>query len=165
MEYLGRQSWFVLFRLCRLLQLCEEEDDATSPLAAPKPEPNDQNLQVGESLVFHEGFTVNQGQHELGFPLADQCKSSPSGVRNAAANNLEGANHLDYHQFELHQEFEHNFYTCFNSTALSGEDALPHVSTYLPVFALHPLLSWAQRCTLGLPKACSRIGLVARLLQ
>ena len=28
--------------ICRLLQLCEEEDDASSPLAAPKPEPNDQ---------------------------------------------------------------------------------------------------------------------------
>lgn len=28
--------------ICRLLQLCEEEDDASSPLAAPKPEPNNQ---------------------------------------------------------------------------------------------------------------------------
>ncbi|XP_065867887.1 transcription factor VOZ1-like isoform X2 [Euphorbia lathyris] len=34
------------FDICRLLQLCEEEDDATSALAAPKPEPNDQSLQV-----------------------------------------------------------------------------------------------------------------------
>ncbi|CAA7054299.1 unnamed protein product, partial [Microthlaspi erraticum] len=31
--------------ICRLLQLCDEEDDATSKLAAPKPEPTDQNLQ------------------------------------------------------------------------------------------------------------------------
>ncbi|KAI5331676.1 hypothetical protein L3X38_021802 [Prunus dulcis] len=135
--------------ICRLLQLCEEEDDATSPLAAPKPEPNDQNLQVGESFVFREGFTVNQGQHELGFPsLADQCKSSPSGVHNAAANNLEGANHLDYHQYELHQEFEHNFYTCFNSTALSGEDALPHVSAYLPSICPPPSAFLGPKCAL-----------------
>lgn len=43
--------------ICRLLQLCEEEDDATSPLAAPKPEPTDQGFQVGETVVFHEvGF-------------------------------------------------------------------------------------------------------------
>lgn len=41
----------------RLLQLCEEEDDATSPLAAPKPEPTDQSFQVGETMVFPEvGF-------------------------------------------------------------------------------------------------------------
>lgn len=26
--------------ICRLLQLCEEEDDATSALAAPKPDPD-----------------------------------------------------------------------------------------------------------------------------
>lgn len=38
----------------RLLHLCDEEDDATSQLAAPKPEPNDQIFQVGESLVFPE---------------------------------------------------------------------------------------------------------------
>lgn len=36
------------------MQLCEEEDDATSPLAAPKPEPNDQSFQVGETVVFNE---------------------------------------------------------------------------------------------------------------
>lgn len=45
--------------ICRLLQLCEEEDDATSPLAAPKPEPTDQSFQVGETVVFHEvGFVL-----------------------------------------------------------------------------------------------------------
>lgn len=39
------------------MQLCEEEDDATSPLAAPKPEPNDQSVQVGGDVVFQEvGF-------------------------------------------------------------------------------------------------------------
>jgi hypothetical protein len=39
------------------LQLCEEEDDATSPLAAPKHEPNDQSVQVREDVVFQEvGF-------------------------------------------------------------------------------------------------------------
>jgi len=36
------------------LQLCDEEDDASSPLAAPKPEPNDQTLQAGGKVVFQE---------------------------------------------------------------------------------------------------------------
>ncbi|KAM2010505.1 hypothetical protein EV2_005098 [Malus domestica] len=163
--------------ICRLLQLCEEEDDATSPLAAPKPEPNDQNLQVGESLVFHElcalffrfemksesvvyehslvvantiyqGFSVNQGQQEHAMPLADQSKSSPSGVRNVAVNNLEGANQLDYHQFELHQDFEQSFYPCFNATALSGEDTLPQVSTYLPSIFPPPSAFLGPKCAL-----------------
>ena len=40
--------------ICRLLQLCEEEDDATSVLAGPKPEPNDQSLQVGDIAAFQE---------------------------------------------------------------------------------------------------------------
>lgn len=40
--------------ICRLLQLCEEEDDATSALAAPKSEPNDQSLQPRDNVVFHE---------------------------------------------------------------------------------------------------------------
>lgn len=38
--------------ICRLLQLCEEEDDATSALAAPKPEPDAQK--VSGNAVFQE---------------------------------------------------------------------------------------------------------------
>jgi len=36
------------------LQLCEEEDDATSPLVAPKPEPNDQTMQAGARVIVQE---------------------------------------------------------------------------------------------------------------
>lgn len=46
--------WSFSSDICRLLQLREEEDDATSKLAAPKPEPNDQILQAGDNAVFHE---------------------------------------------------------------------------------------------------------------
>ncbi|GMP74509.1 hypothetical protein CsSME_00031912 [Camellia sinensis var. sinensis] len=41
----------------RLLQLCEEEDDATSALAAPKPEPD--APKVGDSTRFQEGFLLS----------------------------------------------------------------------------------------------------------
>ena len=44
--------------ICRLLQLCEEEDDATSALAAPKPEPNDQSLPVGDTAAFQEVISL-----------------------------------------------------------------------------------------------------------
>lgn len=40
--------------ICRLLQLCEEEDDATSPLDVPKHEPNDQNMQTEAKMTFKE---------------------------------------------------------------------------------------------------------------
>lgn len=46
----GGWSWFIL-NVYRLLQLFEEEGDATSPLVAPKPEPNDQTLQDGAILA------------------------------------------------------------------------------------------------------------------
>ncbi|KAK5825894.1 hypothetical protein PVK06_020771 [Gossypium arboreum] len=74
-----------------LQQLCEEEDDATSILVVPKPEPNDQSPQVGDIAASQERYAVNQGQHECGFPLVDQCKESPSQVCTMSINSLEGA--------------------------------------------------------------------------
>ena len=38
--------------ISRLLQLCDEEDDATSGLAAPKPDPD--GLKPVENTAFHE---------------------------------------------------------------------------------------------------------------
>ncbi|KAE8670165.1 Transcription factor VOZ1 [Hibiscus syriacus] len=122
--------------ICRLLQLCEEEDDATSVLAAPKPEPNDQNLQVGDTAAFQEGYGVNQGQHQRGFPLVDHCKDSPSGIRVMPMNCLEGTTQLEYHQMDFHQDFEH-FYTGYNGTGFAGEDAMLHTTpSYLPSVCL-----------------------------
>lgn len=99
-------------------------------------------------LNLFQGFSVSQGQQEQGFPLVDQCKSSLLGVRSAAVNNLEGANQLDYHQFDLRQDFEHNYYSCFNGTALSGEDALSHVTSYLPSICPPPSAFLGPKCAL-----------------
>lgn len=38
--------------ISRLLQLCDEEDDATSGLAAPKPDPD--GHKAGENVAFHD---------------------------------------------------------------------------------------------------------------
>ncbi|KAK8678200.1 hypothetical protein V6N13_143708 [Hibiscus sabdariffa] len=130
----------------RLLQLCEEEDDATSVLAAPKPEPNDQNLLVGDTAAFEEGYGVNQGQHQRCFPLVDHCKDSPSGVRAMPINNLEGATQLEYHQFDLHQDFEH-FYTGYNGTGFA-EDAMLRTPSYLPSVCLPPSAFLGPKCAL-----------------
>ncbi|XP_022720427.1 transcription factor VOZ1-like [Durio zibethinus] len=131
----------------RLLQLCEEEDDATSAQAAPKPEPNDQSLQVGDTAAFQEGYGVNQGHHERGFPLVGDCKDSPSGVRALPINNLEGATQLNYHQFDLHQDFE-NFYTGLNGTGFGGEDSMPHTSSYLLSICPPPSAYLGPKCAL-----------------
>ncbi|KAK2393633.1 transcription factor VOZ1 [Trifolium repens] len=40
--------------ICRLLQLCEDEDDATSLLAVPRPEPNYQTMQTDAKVIFQE---------------------------------------------------------------------------------------------------------------
>ncbi|CAA7015784.1 unnamed protein product [Microthlaspi erraticum] len=110
--------------ICRLLQLCDEEDDATSKLAAPKPEPTDQNLQRGYNLV--------QGKSEIGFPLADHCKDPSL---------LDGTAHLEYNQYE----FEPNFNGGFNGYV--GEGPL-HISTFMPTICPPPSAFLGPKCAL-----------------
>ncbi|KAI9121313.1 hypothetical protein K1719_008346 [Acacia pycnantha] len=123
--------------ICRLLQLCEEEDDATSPLAVPKTEPNDHNLQTGCNVIFQE----DQKQHE--FPLVDEHKHSTSGV---VANNFEGAT-LEY-QFGPNQDFDRSFYASFNDSAFREDDTIPHVTSYVPSVCLPPSAFLGPKCAL-----------------
>ncbi|KAA8519729.1 hypothetical protein F0562_013985 [Nyssa sinensis] len=133
--------------ICRLLQLCEEEDDATSALAAPKPEPDGQ--QAAYTAVFQEqGFSVNQGPEEQGFQLVDECKGSPSGAQNIGVNNLGAAFQLDYHSFNLHQDFEQNFFTGFDGTGLCAEDAMRQISGLFPNICPPPSAFLGPKCAL-----------------
>ncbi|KAG4970880.1 hypothetical protein JHK84_036974 [Glycine max] len=180
--------------ICRLLQLCEEEDDASSQLAAPKPEPNDQTLQVGGKVMFQEwnvlwahisdvpsllsrwidlmqqtnnqglgihGYSSDRatggwiwsvtsgegGQQQHDFPFVDECKHFTSSVQNVAANNPDGHD-LEYHQFDLHQDYDHGFYTGFNGTGYCEEDAIPHISSYLPSICPPPSAFLGPKCAL-----------------
>ncbi|GLT80901.1 hypothetical protein SLA2020_523120 [Shorea laevis] len=130
----------------RLLQLCEEEDDATSALAAPKPEPNDQNLQFVDAGVFQENYGVNQGPQEHGLPLVDHCKDSPLGAHTVPVNKVEGAIQVNYHHFDLHQDFVHDFYPAFTNTDFSGDEAV--ISSYLPSVCLPPSAFLGPKCAL-----------------
>ncbi|CAK9181873.1 unnamed protein product [Ilex paraguariensis] len=132
--------------ICRLLQLCEEEDDATSKLTAPKPEPDSQK--VGEGAGFQEVFSVTEVPHEQGFQVVDQCKGSPSVVNNMGVNNMGLATQLDFHSFDLQQEFEQNFFTGFDGTGLVGEDSLPQLSSYLPNICPPPSAFLGPKCSL-----------------
>ncbi|PNX92655.1 transcription factor VOZ1-like protein [Trifolium pratense] len=51
--------------ICRLLQLCEDEDDATSLLVVPRPEPNDQTMQTdADAKAQNVHFWIVQGPHK-----------------------------------------------------------------------------------------------------
>ncbi|XP_059291231.1 transcription factor VOZ1-like [Lycium ferocissimum] len=106
------------------LLLGEEEDDATSALAAPKPDPDAQKHDVAG---FQEGCNVTPVLQEQGYPLIDQCKSMPLVDNNAAINNLGIATQLDYHSFDPQQDFDQFGFDALN---LCLEDDLPaiHIS-------------------------------------
>ncbi|TKY71772.1 Transcription factor VOZ1 [Spatholobus suberectus] len=122
----------------RLLQLCEEEDDATSPLVAPKPEPNDQIIQAGAKVIFQEG------QHQQDFLLLNECKHSTVGVPNMAANNLDEPA-LEYHQFDFNKHLDHSFYA---GKGFCEEGSVPHISSYLPSACPPPSAFLGPQCAL-----------------
>ncbi|KAJ4976853.1 hypothetical protein NE237_001959 [Protea cynaroides] len=130
----------------RMLQRCDEEDDATSG-PNPKPEPDDQTLQAGDNTTFQENYFTNQGSEEHGLQGVDQCKSDPSGVHNMATNNLELITHLEY-QFDLPQEFDHNLFIGFNGTSQCGEDGILPFSGILPSICPPPSAFLGPKCAL-----------------
>ncbi|KAJ0017208.1 hypothetical protein Pint_10493 [Pistacia integerrima] len=96
-----------------------------------------------------QGYGVNHGQQQHHhFLLVDQCKNSHSGVRSMGISNLEGATQSDYHHFDLHQDFEQNFYTGFNGTNFCGEDAMHQISGYLPSLCPPPSAFLGPKCAL-----------------
>ncbi|KAF5756619.1 putative transcription factor VOZ family [Helianthus annuus] len=132
--------------ISRLLQLCDEEDDATSGLAAPKPDPD--GLKAGENAVFHEDFAVTQTSQEQGFQLVDQCKGSPSGVNN---NNNMGiaANQFDYFSFDLAQEFEHSLFTGgLDVTGRENGLSQQQMTAFLPTISPPPSAFLGPKCAL-----------------
>ncbi|XP_057499592.1 transcription factor VOZ1-like isoform X1 [Actinidia eriantha] len=129
----------------RLLHVCEEEDDATSGLAAPKPEPDARK--VGDSAGFQEGFSVNQGAQGQDFQLIDQSKGSSSVVQNIGVNNLGFLSQLDYNAYDLNQNLEQNI-SGFDGTGLYGDDAMNHISGYLPNICPPPSAFLGPKCAL-----------------
>ncbi|CAL5409909.1 unnamed protein product [Camellia sinensis] len=130
----------------RLMQLCEEQDDATSGLAAPKPDPDAQKM--GDTTAFQEGFHVNPGPHGHDFQLVvGHCKGSPSVVQNMGVNNLGFPSQLDYQTYDLHQDVEQNF-PGFDGTGLYGDDAIHQISGFLPNICPPPSAFLGPKCSL-----------------
>lgn len=97
------------------------------------------------SFVINLFQRYTKGLQEHGFQLVDQRKISPSGVHNMG--NLEGATQLDYHQFDLQQDFEQNFFAGYDGTGSCGED-IAHISSFLPSICPPPSAFLGPKCAL-----------------
>ncbi|XP_074272287.1 transcription factor VOZ1 [Silene latifolia] len=131
----------------RLLHLCDEEDDATSPfeLSAPKPEPDIQNFQSGRAIVIQEGLDVKHGPEEQNRSAVDQCKESP-GFQSLVTTNMDMATtQLDYNQFNLHLDLEHHY---LNGYLGIGVDTTNPISGFLPIICPPPSAFLGPKCAL-----------------
>ncbi|WCJ30875.1 vascular plant one zinc finger protein [Euphorbia peplus] len=93
----------------RLLQLCDEEDDATSALAGQsvlKPEPNVQSLSINDYVYGNEYLPNNDAQIHS-FPGFDQSNNSPLALHNPGISMSEMNAFLDNPQFILDEGFEY----------------------------------------------------------
>ncbi|XP_038986126.1 transcription factor VOZ1-like [Phoenix dactylifera] len=145
----------------RMLQLNEEEDDATSKLAElphganPKPEPLELlepdagGLHGAGAAAFLEEYFVSQELPEHGFLGSERYKSSLStGVQHAALNCLEGNTNFDYQQFTLHQELQHNVFIGFDASRQNGGDVVPLISEFIPAICPPPSAFLMPKCAL-----------------
>lgn len=112
--------------LLRLVQLSEEEDDATSALAAPKSEPDAHK--VGAGAGYQEGLNVTQVLQEQNIQLVDQYKNATFGANCVDITSMDPA-HLDHQPYDFHQDFE-QYFPGFDGVNLCLEDILPaiHIS-------------------------------------
>ncbi|PIN15624.1 hypothetical protein CDL12_11731 [Handroanthus impetiginosus] len=132
--------------ICKLLQLCEEEDDATSAIAAPKPEPD--VLRVMNGSNSQGGFDISKGPQEQGFLLPDQCKSSGMGISNMGMHGMNLATELNYHAFDFRAEFERQYFSGFDGTRFIADDGMPQISGYQPNICPPPSAFLGPKCAL-----------------
>ncbi|OMO52554.1 hypothetical protein COLO4_37109 [Corchorus olitorius] len=140
----------------RLFQMCgtgEEDDDATSPLKGPavlKPETDIQNLSPSNLHVIPEArslfdYLVNHEPEEHGFQGFDPCKVSTSALESTMVGNADINYQLDYHPFDLQQEFDHGLLIGANGTEDCARDANPNV---LPNISPPPSAFMGPKCAL-----------------
>ncbi|KAI3879514.1 hypothetical protein MKW92_000891 [Papaver armeniacum] len=139
--------------LCRLLQRCDEEDDATSALKEPgnpKPEPDVQSVPpaVDNTNLSVDSYFVNQVPQEHGYQGLDQCKESLPVMHPNMITNLEAVNQFAFHQFDLQQDFDQNLCLVYNGPGQCGEDAMQNLSDLPPSIRLPPSAFLGPICAL-----------------
>ncbi|PWA39059.1 hypothetical protein CTI12_AA575560 [Artemisia annua] len=132
--------------ISRLLQLYAEEDDATSGLVVPKPDP-DAHL-ASENAAFHKNFVVTQMSQEHGIKLLDQCKDSSLGINKTVAHNMaiKVNTNYDYFPFNSPCDIEEN--SIGGAYGMWGEDVLPQITSFLPNICPPPSAFLGPKCAL-----------------
>ncbi|KAL6538664.1 Transcription factor voz1 [Orobanche gracilis] len=125
-------------QICRLLQLGEDEDDATSSLAAPKPDPDAPELVNGFTSQVEQGLLLLPGEY----------KSTGMRVSNMDMNNMNLGTQLDYHSFNFHQEFEPQCLSGFDVSDFAGDDGMPQISGYQQNIFPPPSAFLGPKCAL-----------------
>ncbi|WOL09339.1 transcription factor VOZ1 [Canna indica] len=137
-------------RMLQLNEEDEEDDDATSKLARlpPKDEPlevvgpDTGRLQSGGGTGasdFREEFFVTQEMPGYGFLGAQQ---------HASLHCLEGANNLDFHHFNQHQESPQSVFLGFNAGSFDVGEIAPFLSEFIPAICPPPSAFLRPKCAL-----------------
>ncbi|XP_065875552.1 transcription factor VOZ1-like [Euphorbia lathyris] len=111
--------------IVRLLQLCDEEDDATSALAeqpVAKPEPNVQSLSIDDYATFGNEYLPNSDTQIHSFQGFDQSNNSLLALHNPVVSISEMSAFLDSHQFISDEGFKHG-------NGIGSNDAKEFVNT------------------------------------
>ncbi|ERN14021.1 transcription factor VOZ1 [Amborella trichopoda] len=111
----------------RLLQLHEEDDDATSalaPPASPKLHCDAHNIQA-QDAEFHDDFYTNQASQQQAFHEINGREGIHSeDLTNNLNDGLEGSILLEDYQFSLYQDFTNNLCLGFGMTSREGDNLL-----------------------------------------
>lgn len=127
--------------VCKLLRFCEEEDDATSALAAPKADPDSQKIIDG--LNSKEGLKVSTNLQEQGFQPVDGIS-----VNNMEMYTMNMALQGEYHLFDLHQQFDQQYFSGIDEKVFAGEDGLTQISGYEHNICPPPSAFLGPKCAL-----------------
>lgn len=138
--------------ICRLLQICEEEDDAISPLkeaTPPKSEPvaQIQEFHVSNNVVFQEEYTVNQLAQQS-FQSVNECEDTPPGIHDMMDSNFGGFTQLDFNQFDLSQDFGTNLFHGCTDGGLCAEGTFADISRLLENVSPPPAAFLGPKCAL-----------------
>ncbi|XP_072967241.1 transcription factor VOZ1-like [Typha angustifolia] len=140
----------------RLLQLSEEEDDATSKMSVGNlkhevedvGQPDRSGVGGGGTADFHENYYVNQELKEDTFLFAENKSNLPTGQHGDVLNCLDGTTYLEYQSLNMHQEVPHNLYLNFNTDEQNSGDVFPHMSDLLPTICPPPSAFLRPKCAL-----------------
>ncbi|XP_074585913.1 transcription factor VOZ1-like isoform X2 [Curcuma longa] len=132
----------------RMLQLNEEDDDATSKLARlplkdePLEMPGDDTRGLetaGATAAFQEEYFETKEVPDYGFLGAHQ---------NAALHYLDGANNVELHRYNPHEDLSQGVFLGFNAGNFDMVELAPLLSEFIPAICPPPSAFLRPKCAL-----------------